>query len=190
MDTDVDFFGEGLSKRISDYTNEDAFKTSALLGAFGGGVFNIAGNIADTIKDPNPDNPIMRAKAKMQELVKTGLGQTRAKQVNDMGSAQKWTDTAHNARLIEAYRGGRLDRYLPELEEGQRLEGVSTEDKKNIDGYISDVKEVMDKEAKLKAINMPPEERWSIIENPNCWSGLNLICFPMLLKWKYYALLS
>lgn len=165
LGANTDYFGEGFSKRLADYVNDDEFKTSVLLGAVGGGVFQAAGSIMDKLADVEQGTVIPKIKERVEKLFSRGIQKEVANAVDDKITSQAITNIDFGQQFIDNFNKGRLPEYKAELEELKKQAGIPAEARQSIDTHINDIDFLMTEEAKLRNSTIPQDMHKPILLN-------------------------
>ncbi len=162
----VDYFGDGFTKRLSDYIHDDEFKTSTLLGAVGGGLFHGVGKATDIITDePGLTDRVQDwAKQKMRSIVGRGIQKEQANTVDDTGTSRKTDDINYSEMLVNKYNEGKINEYKTQLEAWSK-DTKDTDARESFKKYIEDIDYINTEEAKMKTAAVPEELRKGIILN-------------------------
>lgn len=149
LNTQEDYFGKDFEKRLTDYIDDDEFKTSIALGAAGGVVFQGAGKVAG--------KPLEFAAEKINNIVKRGLQREQANSVDDTATSQKTANIDAADQLIDRLNKGKLNDYVEELEEQAKQSDLTPEGRENIAHQIEDTKQILTEQSKLKNSPIPAD---------------------------------
>lgn len=149
LNTQEDYFGKDFEKRLTDYIDDDEFKTSVALGAAGGVVFQGAGKVAG--------KPLEFATEKINNIVKRGLQREQANSIDDTATSQKTANIDAADQLIDRLNKGKLNDYVEELEEQAKQSDLTPEGRENIAHQIEDTKQILTEQSKLKNSPIPAD---------------------------------
>lgn len=146
LNVNVDYFGKDFDKRLTDYIDDEDFKTSTLLGAAGGGVFHLAGNLSS-----EPIEKLTKtAQSKIKGMVGRDLQQEQANSVEDTGTSQKISNVGASNTLLERVIKGDTEKYEKELEDQKTKGGLDEQGRQNYENQIKDSKYLTTEFTKLK----------------------------------------
>lgn len=163
-DVNVDYFGAGFNRRLSDYIDDDEFWTSTVLGAAGGAVFQGAGTVANKIVDPQSQEILQRTGEKFKNMVKRGVQKVSANSVDDKVTTQQISNIDFAQSLVDNLNKGKLAQFKLELEDAKKdTTGLSSEQRSMLDNSIEDTDFILTEEARLKGSTIPKEYHKDIL---------------------------
>lgn len=155
-EADVDYFGSGFKNRLYEYVRDPEFKSSALLGAFGGAVFTAAGPLGQAAEKSGAY--VGEAiKSGVDKIFKTGIQKEKANYVGDTATSQVISDVQFTEGLFRNMKEGKLVSYKQDLENLKETEGLDQDARKSLDNYTQDVDFIADEQAKLKSSQVPAD---------------------------------
>lgn len=141
-----DPFGAGFSNRLSDYLSDPELHTSAVFGAFGGGVFEAVG-----MREKYKEN-ITRAKKEQDLAIE------RAAAVGDKAKVQSIKDTAFSELAFKHLATGTMEQLQADLEDLQRTKDLDEDTKKHIDTMLKNTEFLETQYGKLIDDTTVPKE--------------------------------
>ncbi len=140
----TDYFGDDFTKRLEDYFHDDEMKTSMLLGAAGGGIFKLGGDITQKLL------------TRSEGAINDGVEMTHHDMKGDTGSKQKVSNKIEAEQLITAINKGTVDAFINDVKKANTTIEDPAQRRSNED-IVKDAEEMKTLYDKLKTDTSIPE---------------------------------
>lgn len=160
----TDYFGKGFEQRLYDYIQEDEFKTSALLGALGGGVFSGLGPVTKATQS-GVQKGVDWFKSNLTNLTAKGVAKEKANSIGDVGTSTAISNEEFNLQLFRNLDSGSLNKFKVSLEESMKDPSIGEDARPLIKNYIEDLDFLTEEEMKVKNSGIPQESYKQVLAN-------------------------